>query len=416
MGATGGSWRHAAAALPTSVSAALLVPGGVAAAYLGALTMIGTRSPRRGLPNAPRHRLAILVPAHDEASGIADTLRSFAALDYPADLVSVHVVADNCTDATAEVVRAHGYRAHERTAPDDPGKGPALNWLRDRLIAEGEPFDAVVVVDADTSLDEGFLRAADATLARGATVAQGYYSVREPDASPSTSFRYTALACRHYLRPLGRTRLGGSCGLYGNGMVFTRELISEVEWTGHLVEDAELQNELLLRGVKVAFVPGAVLFAEMPRELGQARSQNARWERGRIELARRYVPTIARRVLTGPQRAAAADAVLDHLTPPLSALVGIQVVGALAGAAGGLLGDRRRGGLALAHLVSLALVAGHTFAGLVAVRAPARHYLALLGAPRQVVWKIAVWARAASGREVTAWTRTRRNAEQPVES
>ena len=160
----------------------------------------------------------------------------------------MHVVADNCSDRTAEIVRAHGRRVHERDAPDDAGQGPGAELAaRSARCASGDAdFDVAVVVDADTIVDPGFLRAMDDTFRRGAVAAQGYYSVRDPDVSPAAGVRYAALACRHHLRPLGRRRLGASCGLYGNGMAFRRDLLRRRRWTGHLVEDAEFQNELLV--------------------------------------------------------------------------------------------------------------------------------------------------------------------------
>ena len=143
-----------ASGLAFASAAAVAVPS----AYLLVLTVAGLL-PRKRRPEsgAPETRFAILVPAHDEEAGIGRTLKAFETLDYPSELFSVHVVADNCADATADVVRQSPWTVHERTAPDDPGKGPALNWLLDRLVASGDPFDAIVIVDADTTVDSGFL-------------------------------------------------------------------------------------------------------------------------------------------------------------------------------------------------------------------------------------------------------------------
>ena len=76
--------------------------------------------------------------------------------------------------------------------------------------------------------------------------------------------RAAALTLRHHLRPLGRTTLGASSGLYGNGMAFSRELLEHRAWTNHLTEDIEMQMELLLEGTLVVYAPAAVIEAEMP--------------------------------------------------------------------------------------------------------------------------------------------------------
>jgi len=402
--------RTLGAVVDTAVVAAATAVA-VPAAYLTVVSAAALAPRRAGAPRSPQTRFAILVPAHDEAAVIGEALAAFDRLDYPLDLFSVHVVADNCTDATADIVAATHWTVYRRDAPDDAGKGPALNWLFDRLTDAGDDSDAVVIVDADTSLAPGFLRAMDAAVQSGAAVAQGYYSVREPEPTPATSFRFAALACRHRLRPLGRTRLGGSCGLYGNGMMFRRELLATRRWSGHLVEDAEMQNELLLDGIRVAFAPDAVLWAEMPTEASAARTQNERWERGRIEVARRFVPQLLRGLpRAGRRRAAYADAVLDHLTPPLSALVAGQLAVAALSAAGAVAG-RRRARTALAiDVATIAAVAAHVLAGLVSARATPRHYRALLAAPRQIAWKTMLWLSVLRRRDV-GWTRTRRNAE-----
>lgn len=377
--------------------------------YLTLVTIAGLPRPRPASTGRTDLRYVILVPAHDEAEGIAAALESMAALDYPADRFRVHVVADNCADETLEVAIRCGAEGHERIAPDDPGKGPALNWLLDRLVERGDDFDAVVIVDADTIVEASFLRRMSAAIANGATAAQGRYSVREVEASPAVSFRWAALACRHHLRPLGRTRLGASCGLYGNGMVFVRSLIVGRRWSGHLVEDAEFQMELLLDGHDVVYVPDAVVSAEMPTSLDQATSQNERWERGRLELVQRYVPRLVRLVPRSPgRRIQLADAAADHLVPPISTLVVIHltVAGVAAVGASQLPGARVA---SRTNLLATMAVLLHVAAGLYSVRAPRRHVVALLRAPRIIGWKAKLWISVLRSGDDVTWTRTQRN-------
>ena len=140
-------------------------------------------------------------------------------------------------------------------------------------------------------------------LAAGALVVQGQYRVRDSGASPAAGLRAIALALRHHLRPLGRTALGGSSGLYGNGMAFRSSVLRGRSWSNHLTEDLELQMELLLDGIPVAYAPDAVVEAAMPSTLEASATQNERWERGRVELARRYVPRLLRRAIEQSGRA-----------------------------------------------------------------------------------------------------------------
>src|SRR5262245_36417887 len=112
--------RHRAASVAT-LAPRLALAG--TAGYLGLLTVAAWRAVAAGAARTPtstdpKHRFVVLIPAHDEEQLIGRTLESLAALDYPASMVAVHVVADNCNDATADIVRARGVEVHERVAPD----------------------------------------------------------------------------------------------------------------------------------------------------------------------------------------------------------------------------------------------------------------------------------------------------------
>jgi 1,2-diacylglycerol 3-beta-glucosyltransferase len=406
--------RSSIVTVPLAIArAGLAVPVG----YLTVLTASAwVETARRTAPPPGRAtRFAVLIPAHDEEDVIADTLAALAAVEYPRDRYAVHVVADHCTDNTVDLVRAAGVDVHEN-ASGRRGKGPALQFLLDAVLAEADrralPVDAVVIVDADTVVGPGFLGAVAARLEAGALVVQGQYRVRDPAASTATALRSAALTLRHHLRPLGRTAIGGSCGLFGNGMAFATDVLRTRAWSDHLTEDIELQNELLLDGVLVGYEPDAVVEAAMPTTLEGARTQNERWERGRIELARRFVPRLLALARRDPsRRVAAVDEVLDHLVPPLSVLVAAVGATAMAGTAASIVvgGRRTRGwGLVVALVV-------HVASGLVLAKAPMAVYRALLHAPSMVVWKLRLWGRMLlrPGRE--GWARTaRERAEEPA--
>ena len=216
------------------------------------------------------HRFLILVPAHNEERLLPSLLANLHQLDYPAALYAVHVVADNSTDRTAELAHASGAFAHERVDEERRGKGYALHWLMQQLLASAEPHDAVLILDADSIISPNFLTVMDARLARGERAIQASYAVRDPQSSWSASLRSVALAALHYLRPLGRMPLGGSAGLKGNGMVFAAEIVREYQWSASLTEDIEYHMALILAGQRVTFAPDAIVWAEMPSSLKAA--------------------------------------------------------------------------------------------------------------------------------------------------
>jgi cellulose synthase/poly-beta-1,6-N-acetylglucosamine synthase-like glycosyltransferase len=382
--------------------------------YLGALTALAVRprdiGPNERIESDGQTRFAICIPAHNEQFTIGETVAALLAQKYPATKFSVHVVADNCTDSTAAVATRSGATAHVRSDAENPGKGEALNWLIDRVAGDG--VDAIAIVDADTVADPGFLAALDREFRGGARAVQGFYAVKDPDASAAVGLRYAAIACRHYLRPLARTRLGASSGLYGNGMAFRTDVLAGRRWSNHLIEDAEFQMELLLDGQIVRFAPDAVVRAEMPVTLEGATSQNERWELGRAQLIRRYVPVLARRSVTGGtlSRRAYGDAVADHLTPPLTLLAVIDTTAVALGAVAALSHPGRLSRFAAALGVASSVALGlHVLVGLRLVDAPPSVYRSLRSAPRAVLWKLMLLARVARRPADVAWTRTQRN-------
>jgi 1,2-diacylglycerol 3-beta-glucosyltransferase len=257
--------------------------------YLSLLVLAAWRAPR-STPQAgdsPRPRFAILVPAHNEEKLLPYLLRSMKAQEYPSELFEVHVIADNCTDSTAGVARELGASVHERVDTELRGKPYALNWMMQRLWRSGQLYDAIVILDADSTVEADFLTIVARRLARGEQAIQAACLIRAPEQPSTVSLRYAALTLFNYVRPLGRVQLGGSAGLKGNGMVFTVGIASKYAWTPSLVEDMELHTDLVLAGQRVHFAPDARVWTEVPSTLTNARTQFVRWERGRFQAARK---------------------------------------------------------------------------------------------------------------------------------
>jgi 1,2-diacylglycerol 3-beta-glucosyltransferase len=351
----------------------------------------------------PSTRFLILVPAHNEEALLPATLDSIFGVEYPRELYSVHVVADNCNDRTAEIARTRGAHAHERRDLQARGKGHALSWLLERVWASGEPHDALVILDADSVVTPNFLSAMAERLERGERVIQAYYAVRDPQRSWGAGLRYAALTAVHYLRPSARMVLGGSTGLKGNGMVFAADIPRMFRWTNDLAEDVEYHMQLILAGERVTFAPEAVLYAEMPSTLRGAQTQNVRWERGRLEQVRRYVPQLMR-IAFERRSFLLFDAAVEQLIPPFSVIIG----GTLALLPAAIV-TRARPATAL----GLALLAGegvYSLTALVLARAPRSVYRALLYAPAFVAWKSWLYIRVLAGWDRSGWVRTARQA------
>ena len=372
-------------------------------AYLAALTASAALASVR--PAAPRRRpkpstrFAMLVPARDEEALISRLLRSVRDLDYPKALLDVYVIADNCLDSTEARAREAGARVLVRRDPDRLGKGYALAWAIERVrLAD---YDAVAIVDADSTLDRGFLRAMDARLAAGSSALQGYYGVSDP-LSTAASLRSIAFALMHYVRPLGKTPFGGTCGLKGNGMAFSARLLEQQGWRSFsVVEDAEQGLRLAEKGYFVEFAPEARVYSEMPASLGGARDQNLRWEAGRWLVALRWSPALLWRGLRqGSLRL--LDAAVEPLIPPLSviaALAALTVIAALS------LGSAT---LAAVGLASMSALSVHVLGGMLLARVPATAWRSLSAAPIYLIWKLLLYCQAILGAGAQRWVRTPR--------
>ena len=360
-------------------------------AFLAAVSLLPRRARPRVGPSADRETFAILVPAHDEERVIARTLASLAGLEYPRDRFSVHVVADNCSDDTAAIARDRGTCVHERTDPHRPGKGAALNWLVDEVLAEHRHVDAFVIVDADSELSPDFLHAMGRHLRGGAVVAQALNLVKVVEDRPLVRIRELAFELGCHLRPLAYERLGGSSGLFGNGMCIDAALCRRYRWSeSSVVEDAELFLRLVRGGYRVELATDATVRSTMPVTLREAGSQALRWERGRFD----YVRELSALAATGLRRRDlnALCASLAGFNPPLALLAPGGLAAFVIGTAAGWVA------LTVLATIALACLSGYVLRGAVlGGLGPSVFLRILVWAPSYCLWKAWVLSRAAFG-------------------
>ena len=190
-----------------------------------------------------------------------DPDRADAAIDpgdsYPASNRRIVVVADNCSDRTAAVVRAAGIEVWERVEPLERGKRYALEWGFSRLLDDSW-VQAVCVIDADCEISPNLLSALAARLGGRAEAVQAPYLISNADASDAAALRWAGFALFNVVRPLGCDRLGLSSGLAGTGMAFSRGLLLRSPWRAFsYAEDREQHMRWVLDGARVEFAPEA---------------------------------------------------------------------------------------------------------------------------------------------------------------
>ena len=387
----------------------LLATIGFLVFYLFMLSVLATfaRVPI-ALEVARTRQFAIIVPAHNEESTIGPTIQSILALDYAREKFDVVVIADNCTDMTAKVARDSGANVIERTNNELRGKGHALRWCFDILLSDQTTYDAVVVVDADSTVSSNFLTVMSSRLERGDRVIQAADLVRPNPGAWSSELTRLVFILYNYARPLGRTVIGCTAGLRGNGMCFAAEVLRSYPWQAYTrTEDLEFGLYLLLHGIAVAFAPEASVLATMPSNPKLAESQRARWERGRLPVIRQYAPALIKNALLHGSFKS-LDSFIDLVTPPLIHLV--AVVFGIFLFTWGLYLAGAESMSSFAGMWTCVLVLGflHMLIGLYASRADRFLYKALLSLPRFIAWKAMLYLKLSRRGETGEWIRTTR--------
>ena len=396
-----------------ALAVVLAAGGGVAtgaAAYLVALATAALLPARSGVLGAGNAMLVVIVPAFNEAELIGRCVASLLNQTYPAARRRIVVVADNCTDSTAEIAAAAGVDVLTRIDPASPGKGRTLRWALDRLMAADEPdADAYVVVDADSIADPMMLNALEGAMSSGAQAVQAEYLVLDEPGTGS-QLRQAAFLLFHRTRFAGRARLGMSCNLVGNGMLFRRELLERVPWDAYSgAEDLEYSMTLRLAGVKPRYAPEAQIVGPAPGRGRAAATQRMRWEGGRFNVVRtRLLPLVVAAIRTRDWTL--LDAAADLAVPPLGLLVLITLAGGLVTVVLWVAGAVPIWSLVPWALAGLA-TALFVVLGLRAAKAPASAYRALLDAPRFLSAKVGTYLRMTRGLQANRWVRTERPGE-----
>lgn len=227
------------------------------------------------------NRFAILVPAHNEELLIASFCESIENIDYPIDHREVFIIADNCSDKTAEICSSYPVTVLSRFDDTDKGKGYALRWALEKIKLED--FDAVLVIDADTTGETKILHELNKMINSGEQSIQCNIKIPNRNETWFTQLIFVSRTINNLLFHDAKYKLGLSSYLMGSGMCFKSTLLQEKKWTAFtLSEDWEYFAQLIEYGVRTAFAANAIVFQQESRSLQQATSQRLRWASGRF--------------------------------------------------------------------------------------------------------------------------------------
>lgn len=243
-------------------------------------------------PAGTPHRYAVMISARNEEGVIANLIESIRKQTYPAELISIFVVADNCTDGTAQAARQAGAAVYERFNRDRVGKGYALEFLFDRVREQygDDCFDGYFIFDADNLLDENYIAEMNKSFSNGFRIVTSYRNSKNYG-SNWISAGY-ALWFLHEARQLNNARmlLGTSCAVSGTGFLFHKDIIDKKGgWKYFLLtEDIQFTVENILNGERIGYCHDAVLYDEQPETFVQSWNQRLRWAKGYYQVYHMY--------------------------------------------------------------------------------------------------------------------------------
>ncbi len=238
------------------------------------------------------HRFAVLISARNESAVIGILLESIKNQTYPSELVDVFLIADNCTDNTAEIGRSCGVHVYERFDNVKVGKGYALNYALKKINEEyGENhFDAYFVFDADNVLDPNYIEEMNKTFSDGYKIITSYRNSKNyGDNWISAGYALWFLRESKFLN-YPRMLLNTSCAISGTGFMFSKEIIKDTDgWNYYLLtEDIEFTADHVTRDYKIGFCKNAMLYDEQPNGFKQSVRQRMRWAKGYFQVFSNY--------------------------------------------------------------------------------------------------------------------------------
>lgn len=267
------------------------------------LVVLTRRAPKK-MARA-NHRYAVMVAARNEETVIADLIHSIKVQNYPAELIDIFVIADNCTDNTAEVAREAGAIVFPRFNTEQVGKGYALDYgfnvIRSQYADRG--YEAYFVFDADNVLDVNYFREMNKTFDNGAVASTSYRNSKNYDSNwISAGYAVWFLREAKFLNQ-ARLTLNTSCAVSGTGFFVSAKIIERNGgWKWHLLtEDIEFSANSILEGERISYTPTAVLYDEQPVTFRDSWNQRFRWAKGFYQVFWHYGARLAKGIATNPK-------------------------------------------------------------------------------------------------------------------
>ena len=245
-----------------------------------------------------QHKFMAIIPAHNEEAVVGNLVESLKKLDYPEELYDIYVIADNCTDKTAQVAKDAGAIVYERFDDKHKTKGYALQWFLNQKIEEDAPYDAFCIFDADNIVDKNFLKVMNKKLCQGEEVVQGYKDIKNPSDTWISAGYAIFYWTMHRFYHLARYNIGLSPLMNGTGFMVKFDVIKPEGWnTKTLTEDIEFSLKRIIAGKRLGWAKDAIVYDEQPVGFKQSWIQRERWTIGHMQCLKEYTKPLASAVV-----------------------------------------------------------------------------------------------------------------------
>ena len=266
--------------------------------------IIGIFFTRKFKPAKNYHKYAILIPARNERTVLGNLLESIKCQDYPAEHLTVFVIADNCTDDTALVARNNGAICYERHNTIDKTKGFALKFLFEQIDRDYgiDSFEGFFIFDADNLLNNDFISRMNDSFDSGCKIVTSYRNTKNFDENwiASTYALHWLRSIRFYHRARSVLRL--ATNIQGTGFLFASELVKDGWNYTSLTEDRAFTADAVAKGYQISYNDEAMFFDEQPISLRVALRQRIRWAKGHLLAFAETGPALFANIFTGTRK------------------------------------------------------------------------------------------------------------------
>lgn len=246
------------------------------------------------------HTYAVVIAARNESNVIRNLIESVKKQKYPSELVDIFVVADNCTDNTADVAREAGAIVFERFNKQHVGKGYALDFALKIIKSKYNKYEGYFVFDADNLLDENYIAEMNKVFDNKYKIVTSYRNSKNYDTNwISAGYSLWFLREARFLNN-SRMILKTGCAISGTGFLVHDDIIEKNNgWKHHLLtEDIEFSIDNAINGEIIGYCDKAKIYDEQPYDFEQSWNQRLRWAKGFYQVFAKYGFELAKSIFT----------------------------------------------------------------------------------------------------------------------